>query len=234
MGMNNADAGALVFDLETLPIEGAASYLEPIEAPSNYVNADAIDRYIAKATLKAAEDCSVDPDLCRIAVLGLLLEGQAEPMVRTAANENDERLLLSWFWNTVSLDGGGHRRTISFYGLSFDWPVIIQRSRYLDVRFAMPNLDKYRTPHTDLHAKLTFNGATHKTHSLDFFAKRFKLALPEDPIDGSKIAAVLAAGQWATAIQHCRVDVLRTAGLARRCGFMSSQAEAAEAAEAVF
>ena len=85
----------------------------------------------------------------------------------------------------------------------------------------MPNLDKYRTPHVDLHAKLTFNGATKHTHKLDFYAKRFGLPLPEDTIDGSDIAAVIAAGEWQKAVDHCRLDVLKTAGIARRIGLLA-------------
>ena len=223
MGLNGENAGAIVFDLETLPIEGAASFLEPIEAPINYKDPIKIRDYIQDATVRAVDKCSVDPDLCRIAILGLLHEGDDEPVMMTAEDEVRERALLGMFWNIVGLGiGGGHRRTISFYGLSFDWPVIVQRSRYLGVPFTLPNLDKYRTPHTDLHALFTFNGVTKHTHSLDFYAKRFDLQLPEDPIDGSQIAAVIASGDWTAAVEHCRLDVLKTAGIARRIGALSA------------
>jgi uncharacterized protein YprB with RNaseH-like and TPR domain len=154
-------------------------------------------------------------------VLGVLPEGEDEPVVVTAETEEREAALLRMFWNMVTIAAGAHRRTISFYGLSFDWPVIVQRSRYLQVHHVLPNLDKYRTPHVDLHAKLTFNGATNKTHSLDFYAKRFGLDLPEDTIDGSQIAAVIAAGDWQQAVDHCRLDVLKTAAIARRIGVLS-------------
>jgi hypothetical protein len=136
------------------------------------------------------------------------------------------------FWNIVTTPGGSHRRTISFYGLSFDWPVIVQRSRYLGVPFALPTLDKYRTPHTDLHALLTFNGATKHTHSLDFYAKRFGVQLPADAIDGSQIAKAVADGAWEKVTTHCRLDVLKTAAIAHRIGALSSAPRLPEGAVA--
>jgi len=226
MGMDNEYASAVVFDLETLPIEGAVNFIEPIEAPLNFVDPTKIRDYIQKATLKAAEKCSTDPDLCRIAVLGWLPEGDTEPIVLRAEDEAQERAALGVWWDMVTTPGGSHRRTISFYGLSFDWPVIIQRSRYLGLLRAWPNLDKYRTPHVDLFNVLTFHGSTKHSHGLSFYAKRFGLDLPEDPIDGSQIAAVIAAGDWAAAEQHCRLDVLKTAMLAQRLGLMAPAHEA--------
>lgn len=224
MGLNSDNATALVFDLETLPIEGADQFIDPddVAAPINYVDPIKIRDYVRKATLKAAEKACLDPDLCRIAILGVLHEGEREPVMLTAETEAKEVALLQLFWSMVSGPGGWHRRTISFYGLSFDWPVIVQRSRYLGVPFSLPNLDKYRTPHTDLHALLTFNGATGKTHKLDFYAKRFGLDLPADPIDGAQIGAVIAAGDWPKAVEHCRLDVLKAAGIARRIGVLSA------------
>lgn len=222
MGLNNTNAGAVVFDLETIAVDGAKDFVEPVEAPSNYKDPIKIRDYIADGTVRALEKCSLDPDLCRLAVIGWLDEGDSEPIVTVVRNEGEEHAILRQFWMRVTLPGGGHRRSISFYGLSFDWPVIVQRSRYLGVPFAMPNLDKYRTPHTDLHALLTFNGATKHTHSLDFYAKRFGVQLPTDEIDGSQIAAAVAAGEWEKVVNHCRLDVLKTAAIAHRIGALST------------
>ena len=96
MGVNNENAGAIVFDLETLPIEGAEKFidLEGIEAPSNYKDPVKIRDYVASATLKAAEKACLDPDLCRVAILGLLHEGDDEPVLMTAEDEVRERTLL--------------------------------------------------------------------------------------------------------------------------------------------
>lgn len=221
MGINNENAGAVVFDLETLPIDGAASFVEPASAPENYKDPIKIRDYIANANAKAVGKCSLDPALCRIAVLGALFEDDADPFIWTARTEDEERAALVAFWKTVTLASGAHRRTVSFYGLSFDWPVIIMRSWLLGVPFTMPDVDKYnRAGHVDLHQRLTARGAV-PTHSLDFYAQRFGLDLPADTIDGSQIAATIAAGDWATAVEHCRLDVLKTAGIAQRIGVLS-------------
>lgn len=222
MGMDNLEAAAMVFDLETLPIESAADFMEPVEAPENYKDPIKIRAFIAEHTPKKLAKCSLDPDLCRIAVLGWLDEGEPEPIVVRILSEDEERCALRMFWQRVTTPGGSHRRTISFYGLSFDWPVIVQRSRYLGVVHSIPNLDKYRTPHYDLHAKLTFNGATKHTHDLDFYAKRFGVPLPADDIDGSQVAAAIEAGEWEKVLRHCRFDILKTAAIAHRIGALST------------
>lgn len=221
MGMNGENSGAIVFDLETLPIDSAEEFLESASAPDNYKDPIKIRDYIVAANAKAIGKCSLDPSLCRIAVAGWIGEGGHEPHVLAAVDETAERFLLAEFWKAVSLPGGGHRRTVSFYGLSFDWPVIITRSWLLNVPFSMPDVDKYnRAGHVDLYQRLTFRDAV-PSHSLDFFAKRHGVVLPEtDMIDGSQTADVIARGDWDTAIQHCRLDVLKTALIAQRIGLL--------------
>lgn len=228
MSFNDQFARALVLDLETVAIDAAADYLEPVEAPSNYVNQPAIDAYVRKATTKALERCSLDPDLCRIVCLGWLLDGETNPQLVIAENEDQEVTALEQFWEAASLSGGGVRRLASFYGLTFDLPVLVRRSQYLNVSFPQISTDKYRTSHLDLHARLTFNGVT-KTHSLDFFAKRFALDVPLDMVDGSEIGGLVAEGRWAEVRRHCELDVLKTAALARRLGYLTGTPMMAEA-----
>lgn len=222
MGMNHENANALVFDLETLPIDSAATFLEEPEAPGNYKDPIKIREYIAEAKGKQLGKCSLDPSLCRIAALGFLHEGQVEPTVLVILDEREEKWALAQWWDQVGMAGGGHRRTVGFYGLSFDWPVIITRSWLLGVPFSMPDVDKYnRAGHADLYQRLTFRDAV-PSHSLDFFAKRHGVVLPEeDTIDGSQVAEAIARGDWEVVRQHCRLDVLKTAGLAQRIGLLA-------------
>lgn len=220
MGFNDASARALVFDLETAALSDAAAYIEEPAAPANYKDGDKIAAYIREATQKALDRCSLDPDLCCIVAIGWLLEDQTTPSVLLAKDEQDEYDALCQFWDAAALPGGGVRRLCSFYGLSFDLPVLIRRSQYLGIEVPTISTDKYRTPHLDLHARLTFNGTT-KTHALNFYAKRFALDVPSDEVDGADIGALVRQGAWDTVRRHCEIDVLKTAALARRLGFLA-------------
>jgi hypothetical protein len=217
--------GPLILDVETVACQDAAQFLEPVEAPSNYKDPVKIAEYVASASAKALEYCSTDPDLCRLVAIGWLLDSETEPQVVLAETESQETTALEMFWDAASLPGGGIRRLVSFYGLSFDLPVLMRRSQYLGVPFPLISTDKYRTSHLDLHARLTFNGATKKTHSLAFYVKRFALDVPDDDVDGADIARLVAAGEWAKIRHHCEVDVLKTAALARRLGFLAAAVE---------
>ncbi len=76
MGINNEYAAKLVLNIETAPMDGAVDYIETPEAPSNYKNAEAIERYITDAKAKALDRCGLDPDLARIVSPGEALHHQ--------------------------------------------------------------------------------------------------------------------------------------------------------------
>lgn len=225
MGINNEDSyrRSLVFDVETYAIEGAADYLEPVSAPSNYSKPDAIEGYIKKAMAEQLGKCALDPDLCRIVALGLYTD-DANWSVRMAETEQQEINALSAFWD--ALGPYPYPRLVGFNVISFDLPVIIRRSQYLGVKTRPLQMGKYRHSDVDdLMTILNFDG-TIKTHGLKFYARRFGVLTP-DPVDGKDIAALVQAGDWEAVSSHCKADLLTTAALARRLGVMSAQPEMA-------
>lgn len=206
---------SLVIDLECVGIDTAADYLEPVEAPDNYKKPEAIEKYIAEATAKQVDRAGLDPDLCRIVALGV------EETVTICRTEADERIALRAFWAQAQPEV--HRvddlpRLISFNGFGYDLPVLMRRSQYLGVPFQPLSVDRYRSPHIDLMQRLTFNGAI-KAHRLSFYASRFGIVV-EDAIDGSQIAALVKAGDWAGVESHCRSDVRLTRALAQKLGLL--------------
>ena len=211
---------ALVLDLETAALPDAAAFLEEPSAPGNFKDPDKIAAYVREATQKSLDRCSMDPDLCRIVAVGWVLEDATQPTTILARDEQEEYDAICQFWDVALLPSGGVRRLVSYFGLSFDLPVLVRRSQYLGIEVPEISLDRYRTIHLDLHARLTFNGTT-KTHALDFYAKRFALDVPHDDVDGSQIGALVRAGKWEQVRRHCEVDVLKTAALARRLGLLA-------------
>jgi len=102
MGYDNENGyrRSLVFDIETYPIDGAADYLEPVSAPSNYSKPEAIASYIAKETANQLSKCALDPDLCRIVALGAY-RSDSDWAVDVARDERDEAVALAAFWESL-------------------------------------------------------------------------------------------------------------------------------------
>jgi hypothetical protein len=214
---------ALVLDLETAAIDRAPEFVETPTAPSNYKDEAKIAAYVADAKQAAIDKCGLDPDLGRIVCLGWMLEGRdIEPIVVPCRAEVDEAVALREFWKEVLLPNGSHRRIVTFNGLGFDLPFLMRRSLYLGVVYPHLNIDRYRTPHIDLCARLSFNGVL-KPHSLRFYAKRFSLPIDEDPVIGSDIPHLIRDGSdtsWRAIQNHCKSDVRTTYLLASRLQYI--------------
>jgi predicted PolB exonuclease-like 3'-5' exonuclease len=212
-GCEDCEMGPLIVDIECVGIDTASDFLEPIEAPSNYKDEAKKAEYIAAATAKAVERCGLDPDLCRIVALG---HGEADGKdhVILCRDEETEAAALDALAKHITNSAGITRTLVSFNGFGYDLPVLMRRAQYLGVQFPLLNIDKYRSPHIDLMQKLSFNGAI-KPHSLKFYASRFGMPV-EDNIDGSQIAALVQAGDWAGVESHCRSDLALTRFLAQK------------------
>jgi uncharacterized protein YprB with RNaseH-like and TPR domain len=203
---------ALIVDIECIGIKNAADYIEPPEAPSNYKNAEAIDKYVAEATAKAIDRCGLDPDLCRIVALGAGWATGGDS-VTICRDEDEETAALKTLWKAVT-DKQDVRPILSFNGFGYDLPVLMRRSQYLGVPHPYISLDRYRSPHIDLMQRLTWNGAI-KAHKLSFYASRFGWPIV-DTVDGSQVARLVREGDWASVESHCRNDIAQTRFIAQR------------------
>ena len=200
----------LYLDLETVAIDDAADYVEPVSAPANYKDESKIAAYIAEKRAEKIAKAALDPDLCRIVALGLD-DGQTDPTVTICRTEEAEALALGDL--AVVLNAGTHR-IITFNGFRFDLPVLMRRAQYLGVELPEISLDKYRSPHVDLYQRLTFNGAI-DGHSLRFYARRFRIPC-EDTFIGADVAKLVAEGYWAEVEAHCLSDLKLTLALAAK------------------
>jgi predicted PolB exonuclease-like 3'-5' exonuclease len=218
MGYDNENARRVVLDLETVAIDGAADLAEPVKAPSNYKDAKVIADFIEKAQREQTEKAALYPWTARIVALGTWPDGTQEPRVTVCLNEADEAQTLRAFWQRH-----WHATFVTFNGLGFDLPVLMARSRLLGVDHPMLNIDRYRSPHTDLMQLLTFRGQL-QARSLTWFARRFGLPVHDD-IGGKDVAAMAAAGDYAAIERHCLSDVTLTRALAERLGVLRPLAE---------
>jgi predicted PolB exonuclease-like 3'-5' exonuclease len=204
----------LIYDAETVAIDDADQYLfEPIEAPSNWKDEAKIAAYIAEKRQARASKCALDVDLARIVALGYAFDDSGSVEIMVCRTEAEERVALEGFWRAAQ-----GQRLVTFNGRSFDNPLVMRRSLYLNVRHQSLNLDRYRTGDIDLMDYLTYRG-TINAHSLRFYCARFGITI-DDLTTGKDIAAMVAAGDWHGVALHCEADVKATKALAARLGVL--------------
>lgn len=213
MGYNDEEAGRIVIDIETVACPDAASFLDPVRAPANYKDEAKIAAYRTEKFTEQVSKAALEPDLCEVVAVGILLPDDPRPAVVSTRDQHSETELLALLWWAV-----GQRAIVGFNSLSFDLPVLIRRSQLLGVAFPTLNLDRYRTPHVDLLERLTFNGKL-TYRSLGFYLRRFGIP-HDDTVKGADIAQLVAEGRWEAVGSHCRADVEGTAALARRLGWL--------------
>jgi hypothetical protein len=207
----------LIFDAESVAMDGAADFMESAVAPANYRDPAVIAAYIEKANAEQLAKAALDVDLARIVAIGVS-DGIAGPLVYLATNEDEERAILTDFWRLVTVQP---RPTLIGYNcLAYDLPLLLRRSLYLSVKTPVLQIGKYRHDGIeDLMIRLSFDGAL-RYRGLQFFARRFGLDVPADPHSGSDIAGLVAAGDFDAVAAHCRCDILTTVALAKRLGVL--------------
>jgi hypothetical protein len=215
----------LIVDLETAPIDDAATYVEPVSAPSNYKDEAKIAAYVAEKQGEQVSKCALDPDLCRIVALGSMRPDDVEPRVDICPSEVGEALALESFWRRME-PHSFHATLVGFNLLNFDARILLRRSLYLGVKAPDLQVERWKHPQIeDLMLRLCWNDP-YKAHSLSFYVNRFGLPAVDDDVTGADIGELVKAGDWPKVAQHCRADVLRTLYLARRLGVVSASAPA--------
>lgn len=237
----------LILDLETLPHPNAGEWLDPVECDPALLDpilpdarlkdfakveanlADVARRIAARpaeieASIKERTDArndelGLDPDCNLIAAVGSHVVGRSEPFCDvTFGREKDEGDALEHLWWEFNRDS--ETRIVSFFGRSFDLPVLLRRSMYLGVKHPKLNLDRWKSPHIDLWDALTYGGALRKARSLSFYAKRMGFTTL-DKVDGKDVAKLAKRGDWESIKNHCLSDVGLTHALANRLGLLT-------------
>ena len=211
----------LVFDIETLPLDNAADYLDPVEPDKRLVDPVKIEISRIERTKARDERLCLDPNVGRIAIIGWWTEN--EMTVYGCETETDEARAITEFWRAIR-----QRVIVGFNIKGFDLPFLIQRSRYLDITHPPLDIGRYsREAIVDLFLELTFNQGHQcqgeMRHSLRAFAKRFGIAC-DDPVEGKDVPALIAAGDWQSAIDHCKSDLRCTVQLAQRLNLVPVEA----------
>lgn len=237
----------LVLDLETLPhpqanewlepVECDPKLLEPIEPDSRLKDPAKVAENLAKVERLRAErpaeiaasikertearnaELGLDPDCNVIAAVGYHVIGNGDPFCDvTHGDEKTEGDAIEHLW--WEFNKNPDTRIVSFFGRSFDLPVLLRRSMYLGIKHPKLNLDRWKSPHIDVWDALTYGGALRKARSLSFYAKRMGFTTL-DKVDGADVAKLAKAGDWEAIKQHCLSDVGLTHALANRLGLLT-------------
>lgn len=205
-----------VLDLETIANPKALDWLGPVKPAANLVDPVKIAKSIEERTAERNEKLALDWDCCRIVALGWVDVGSNEPVCEVCENEDEERSVLSVFWNTYRQH---ETALVTFNGLKFDLPVLLTRSIDLGVKHPPLNLNRFKTPHIDVWQYLTRDGARQFPHGLGFYARKYGFTTL-DKVSGSDVAALAAAGEWETVREHCLSDVGLTHAVANKFGLL--------------
>jgi hypothetical protein len=201
----------MVLDIETAPDLSVIPLLPPVEAAGNLKDPEKIKASLAERTEKQLATMALEPDYGRIVCIG------TDAGVVTCPDEKAEALALAWFWEQWN----AHRSAaIGYNVIGFDLPFILTRSWILGVSCPRLEIRKYGMPGVlDLMLMLSHNGAK-DFRKMDFWIKRLNIDLPDDPVSGKDIPALVEAGNWAAVTAHCKADVEKTAALATRLGVL--------------
>ena len=223
----------ITLDIETVAIDDVSTYLvEPVNAPDNWKDPVKIAAYIAEAKAKQLEQAALDIDLAQVIALGIK-DGDKPTQVLTAEHFPEREMLgeLWSIWNHYTRTGTP--MLVTYNGVSYDVPLLLRRSMYLDVKAPKISCDKYRhsSQQIDLMAILSLNGSK-KYRGLQFYLARLGYPHGGTDITGADIAKAYADKDWAAIAQHCRMDVEATAWLAERIGAVPKRQPVTEAAGA--
>lgn len=207
----------LVLDIETVPL--AASMTAPYpeatrHPPANYKTDEAIAKWRDADQIKWAEDrakeCSLNPRLGRIVVIGTSVE------MLIAPTEEDEAATLRRFWRLIQQHSG---YVVTWNG-SWDLRFLVIRSLAHGIGPTVPPsvvqgwFKKYAThQHYDCKAVLTNWDAPKAGEGLSEWGAFLGCGVKQDGRTGADVWPMYQAGDVAGIAEYCQQDVDLTAAI---------------------
>jgi len=216
----------LTIDIETYQDDLPENYLKwkvgQIKAPSNWKDADKIEKYISEAKLEAMDKLALSPLTGKIILIGLMTDDSKLNFTNKFNLSNgkevyykglagDEPDILKEFWDIFGKYTLNNVDTVTYNGKLFDLPFIMNRSLMKKItlprRFSMSDyLSKYRhTPHLDVYQWFG-------SGSLVEWAYRFGITDSLER-DGNKIGIWYQPGLMQKVIDKNIIDVAQTSEL---------------------
>lgn len=190
-----------ILDVSSASLPDVEHYIGEIKPPKNYSKPESIAAYVAEEKARRISEAGLDIDLARITGMAWQAPGGTVD-VTLCRDEYAETVALThlgkWF-------AEGHT-AITYGGQHFDLPLIQRRARYLGVAFPWLNLDRYRSPHTDLLLDLSDRDPSRR-RPLSFYVKRLGFTDLSKPLTGEDESQVFHSGRWDDLAASLRHDV---------------------------
>jgi len=208
---------SIVLDIATSAIDGVEGFIEEPSAPSNWKDPAKIAAYVAEARAELVQKAGLDLDLARITGIGTLDLTTNRVLVQVFQTEDEERAGLTAILPHIAFMS--ETRLIGFNLLKFDLPLLARRCAYLGLKVPTVNLDKFKTPHLDVWAKLSYNGAV-SAHALSWYVRRLGWTDLVKPLTGAEESQVPQSGRWEELKASILHDVTATHRLAGWAGLL--------------
>ena len=220
----------VVLDIETVPLEASLAVAYPADdrnPPATYKSEEAITRWreADAVSWRAArvKECSLNPRLGRVVVVGMIHSGPAGDSVGAAEarTEADESAMLLDAWHVVA---GADGHVVTWNG-SWDLRFLLVRSMLLGVPVPINTtvvrewFRRYQTaPHCDVKALLTNWEPPVKGEGLDQWAQAFGIAGKTGGMNGAAVYPAYVAGDMDAIAAYCLGDVEATSRLYHAIG----------------
>lgn len=229
----------IIIDIETLPTDrqDVRDFISAtVKPPATMSKPETIAKWVAESKAEAVDEAvsktGLDGTFGRVCVIGWALDDESPQTVQSA---DDEAFVLQAFADRMNKIPLSEQYTTLIVGHNvsgFDLRFLIQR--FIVNRIKPPLVIQRAAQAKPWEADKVFDtmiqwsGAGAKPGgSLDKLCLALGIKSPKGDIDGSKVAAAVAAGRIDDVAAYCRDDVTATRAVYRRMTFQYSIGEAA-------
>lgn len=229
----------IIIDIETLPTDrqDVRDFIAAtVKPPATMSKPETIAKWVSESKAEAVDEAvsktGLDGTFGRVCVIGWALDDESPQTVQSA---EDEAFVLQAFadrMNKILLSEQYTTLIVGHNVSGFDLRFLIQR--FIVNRIKPPLVIQRAAQAKPWEAEKVFDtmiqwsGAGAKPGgSLDKLCLALGIKSPKGDIDGSKVAAAVAAGRIDDVAAYCRDDVTATRAVYRRMTFQDSIGEAA-------
>lgn len=223
----------LFLDIETIPTarDDVREYIAAtVKPPGNISKAETIAKWIAESKPEAVEDAiaktGLDGSFGRVCVIGWAFD---EGSVETVSSADNERSLLAEFADRLSVKPSEQYSTaiVGHNVSSFDLRFLVQRFIVHGIRppMTIQRAAQAKPWESDkvFDTMVQWAGVGNRI-SLDKLCLALEIESPKGDMDGSQVAAYVAAGRIAEVAAYCQRDIEATRAVYRRMTFAEATA----------
>lgn len=218
---------ALIFDIETVGWSQNEEHLDAVLEELRSKQAK-LPKAVAEAKEKARDKMALYPISGRVAIIGMLdteasapemfkflvsgYENLMDPTVVSYLGEDNEGVMISEFFETITKSANQGSRLVSFAGKRFDLPFLFIRALTYGIK-ACGNYQELIHPYNNnLHLDISSFLEKGSLNMLSYLVGAGDLTDEK----GSEVPKMIEAGNYSEAIDKCKKDLVKTAAIYER------------------